>query len=159
MPGNVIISHKLTINSNHMTYDSWDMKCNRQNVLSFWAIFCHFTSITAQKIKMKKKRKTTSEDIIILLKCTGNHDHMLYCYCDVVRNRCNCYFSFWAFFLPFYLPNIPKKTKFQKNEKNARRYNHFTHVYQKSWLDDVPFLRHGVQQTDKKMMYRGGCPT
>ena len=33
MPGNIIISHKCTINDNHMMYDSWDMKHNRQNFL------------------------------------------------------------------------------------------------------------------------------
>ena len=34
-----------------------------------------------------------------------------------------------------------------KNEKNAWRYHHFTHVYQKL-LDDVQFLRNGAQQTE-----------
>ena len=31
-----------TINENHMMYDSWNMKCNRQHFLSFWVIFCPF---------------------------------------------------------------------------------------------------------------------
>ena len=57
MPGNIIISHKCTINDNYMMYDSWDIKRDRQNVLSFWAIFCPFTSLKAQKIKIQKNEK------------------------------------------------------------------------------------------------------
>ena len=34
LPRNIIISHKCTINDNHMMYDSWDMKHDR--------IFCYF---------------------------------------------------------------------------------------------------------------------
>ena len=44
-------------------------------------------------------------------------------------------------------PNSPKKSKFQKNEKTIWKYHHFTHVYQKLWLDGVWFLRCGVWQT------------
>ena len=38
--GDAIILHKWTVDDNHMMYGSWDMKCNKQNVLSSWAIFC-----------------------------------------------------------------------------------------------------------------------
>ena len=37
---NPIILHLSTTNDNHMMYGSWDMECNKQNVLSFWTIFC-----------------------------------------------------------------------------------------------------------------------
>ena len=151
------ILHRHTINDNHITYDSWDMECDRQNFLSFWIIFCSFTPLT-QKIKILKKwkkpwryyhfthmyhrqsydvwflryearrteffvildcllpfypppnnpknrnfekLKKLPEDIIILHKFTKNHDHMLYYSLDMARNRCNCYFSFWAIFCPF----------------------------------------------------------
>ena len=56
-PGDIILLHMCAINDNHMMYDSWDMKCNRQNVLYIWAISCPITSLTARKIKMKKKKK------------------------------------------------------------------------------------------------------
>ena len=47
---------------------------------SFWAIFCPFTSLTAQNIKMKKKKeKNPPGGIIILYKCTKNQDHTLHC--------------------------------------------------------------------------------
>ena len=53
-------------------------RCNFS--FSFWAIFCPFTPLTAQKSKLKKnEKKKTPGDIIILHKCTKNHDHMLYC--------------------------------------------------------------------------------
>ena len=56
--GDVIILHKWTIDDNHMMYGSWDMKCNKQNVLSSWAIFCLFISITTRKIKILKSEKS-----------------------------------------------------------------------------------------------------
>ena len=57
-----------------------------------------------------------------------------------------------------------KKKKKKKNEKKTGRYNHFTHVYQTLWLDEVWFLRYGARQTDKKTdgksdINRGGCPS
>ena len=152
----------------------------------------------------------TPADIIILYKCTKNHDHILYYSWDIVRDGCNCYFSFWAIFallhapppsappvtawkikikkkkknrkkkqqlevsfsqvyqkswwhavlflrygawhmslfliLGYFLPFYP--LKFPKNQKNSWRYQHFTHVYQRWWLDDVWFLGYGIQQTD-----------
>ena len=51
------ISQKCTFNDNHMMYDSWDMKHNRQNFLSFWAIFCFFTPLTTQKSIFWKNQK------------------------------------------------------------------------------------------------------
>ena len=54
-PGGIIISHKCTTNDNHIIYDSWYMKHDRQNFLSFWATFCPFTPLATQKIKILKK--------------------------------------------------------------------------------------------------------
>ena len=42
-PGDIIILHMCIINENHMMYGSWDIKCDRQNFLSFWTIFSPFT--------------------------------------------------------------------------------------------------------------------
>ena len=41
-PRDTIILHKCTINDNHILYCSWDMKCDRQNFLSFWIVFSPF---------------------------------------------------------------------------------------------------------------------
>ena len=43
------------------------------------------------------------------------------------------------------------KNHTQKIEKNILRYHHFTHVYQKLWLEDVQFPRNGARQTDRQM--------
>ena len=39
-------------------HGSWDTEWGRQNFLSFWAMLCCFTSLTTQKIKILKKRKS-----------------------------------------------------------------------------------------------------
>ena len=39
----IIILQMFTINDNHMIYGFSDMECNRQNLLSFWTVFCPFT--------------------------------------------------------------------------------------------------------------------
>ena len=61
-------------NDNHMMYGSWDIKCNRQNFLSFRTIFCPFTPLQTRKTKILKKRENKNKnknpgDIIILHKC------------------------------------------------------------------------------------------
>ena len=55
--GDIINLHKCTINDNHMMYGSWDMKCDGQNLLSFWTVFCLFTPLTARKVKKKNEKK------------------------------------------------------------------------------------------------------
>ena len=40
--GGIIILHMFTKNHDHMMYASWDVECNRHNVLSFWTIFLPF---------------------------------------------------------------------------------------------------------------------
>ena len=57
-PADIIILHICTMNDNHMMHDSWDMECNRQNFLSSWTIFCPFTLLGTQKIKILKKWTT-----------------------------------------------------------------------------------------------------
>ena len=58
--GDIIILHKCTKSHDHMLYCSWDMAHNECNCyFSFWAIFCLSTSLTAQKIKTKKKETNT----------------------------------------------------------------------------------------------------
>ena len=51
-----ISSFYTSVNSDHMLYCSWDMTCDGCNCyFSFWAIFCPFTPLTAQKMKISKK--------------------------------------------------------------------------------------------------------
>ena len=134
-----------------MTYGSTE-----RIILSFWPIFCPFTPLTAQKMKILKMKKNPG-DVIILHKCTKSHDHPLYCSGDVAWDGCNCYFSFWAIFCPFnHLRNWKKKLSKKKTEKTRTttattmtttkttwRY-HFTQVYQKSRSYAILVLRYMV---------------
>ena len=66
--------------------------------LSSWAnFFCHlgqfFVLLSFSFLKISKMKKNPG-DIIILHKCTKNHDHLLYCSRDMAHEGCNCYFHF-----------------------------------------------------------------
>ena len=101
-----------------MLYCSWDMACDRCNYFSFWAILSHFIPLKAPKIqnsnKMKKKKKLPGD-----IKCTKNHDHMLYCSWDTTCDWCN-YFSFWAIFCLFTPVTIQKMIISKNWKKNPR---------------------------------------
>ena len=90
-----------TTNGNHMMYSCWDTEHERQSFLSFWSIFCPFTPPKNLKNQNFEKMKEKTGDIIILHKCTKNHDHIACRFWDMAHDRCNCYFSFWAIFCPF----------------------------------------------------------
>ena len=99
-----------------MMYGSWDIKCDRKNFLSFWAIFCPFTPLTAGKMKISKKtkkKKKTPGNIITLQKCTKTHDHMLYCSWDVVCDGCN------------YISLTDRKIKISRKWKNTPEISSF----------------------------------
>ena len=71
-PGNIIILHNCTKNNDYKLHCSWDMVHDWCNCyFSFWAIFCLFTTITAQKIKISKKK---SSGVTILHMCTKNYN-------------------------------------------------------------------------------------
>ena len=117
--------------------------------------FCHFGPFfvllrftfyppNSPKSEKFKKMKKAPGDITILHKCIKHHD-MLYCFCDMVHDRCNCYFSFWAIFCPF-TPLTAPKMKISEKWKKAWRYHHFTQLYQKSWSYAILFLTYGVRQ-------------
>ena len=77
-------------------YDIWFLRYEVQQICFFviWAVFFFCPLTKAWKMKISKQMKKTPGDIIILHKCTKNHDHMLYCSWDMAHDRCNCYFSF-----------------------------------------------------------------
>ena len=93
------------------------------------AVFCPFTSLTTQKIKILEKLKKIPGDIIILHKCTKNHDHMLYCSWDTACGGCN-YFSLWAIFCPFTLRTAQKIKILQKWHKCTKNHDHMLYC---SW--------------------------
>ena len=121
-PGDIILLQMWTINQDDMIHGSWDMKFNRQNVFVIMGNFFPFYH--------PPPHPTTPPQTARKIKITKNHDHMLYCSWDMVRDGSNCYFLFWAILFPFASLTAPKKWKIQNNEKKAWRY-YFTQVYQK----------------------------
>ena len=88
IPEDIIILDKCTKNHDHMIYCSWDMMHDRCNCyFSFQGIFCPFTLVITQKIKVLKKWKKMPGDIIILHMCTKNYDQMMYSFWDMVSDR------------------------------------------------------------------------
>ena len=126
---------------------------------SFWAIFCDFTSLAAQKVKILKHWKRhleTSSFYIYVPKI------MIICYTVLEIwhvTHVIVVFHFGQFFT-FYTPNKPKKQNLKKIKRNTLRYHNFTHAYQKLWLDDVRFVRYGGRQMDrqKKWHIEVGAP-
>ena len=82
-------------------------------VISHFGLFFALLPPNSPKNQNFEKMKKTPGDIIILHMCTKNYDQMMYGSWDMVHDRCNCYFSFWATFCTF-TPLKPKKSKFLK---------------------------------------------
>ena len=96
--------------------------------------FCHLGSFFVllppyqpDKWKYKKKKEKMHWDIIVLHKCTKNHDHTLYCSWDMACDGCNCCFSFWAILFPF-TPLTAQKMKIPKKWKNHLEISFYTSV-------------------------------
>ena len=100
-------------------YGSWNIRCDRQKFLSSWAIFCPFSPLATQKIKILKLKKAPG-DIIILHICTINDNHMHGSW-DTEHDGQNC-LSFWTIFCPF-TPLTTRKIKiFKKWKKHLEFY-------------------------------------
>ena len=106
-----------TINEDHMIYDSWNIRCDRQTFLTFLSIFCFFSPLTTWKIKILTSKKTPG-DIVILHICTINDNHMIYGFWDVehVMDRI---FVILDHILHFYPPKNPKNQNFKKIKKTS----------------------------------------
>ena len=130
-----------------MMYDFWDMKCDRQNILSFWTTFCPFTPLTTWKVKILKNWKKHLE-ILSFYMCVPQ---IMIRWCTVPEIRWMTdvivISHFGLFFaLSFHFPISPKNQNLKKKLKNAWRYHHFTIMYQKSWSYAILFLRYGAWQ-------------
>ena len=125
------------INDNHMMYDSWHTECNGQNFLSFWTIFCSFTTLKTKKIKVLKKWKNTWRYYHFT---KVNHKwQSLWCMVHEIWNVMDRIFFHFGLFFAL----TTRKIKILKNwKKNCWRYHHFTQVYQKWQSYDVWFLRY-----------------
>ena len=103
-------------NDNHMMYSSWDIKHGRQNLLSFWAIFCPFTPQHSEKSKFWKNEKNV-----------WRYYHSTLVYhklqsCDVWFLRYGAwqteFFVILDYFLPFYPPNNLKNQQMKKTSRD-----------------------------------------
>ena len=91
------VSHKW------QSYDIWFLRYQLQQT-DFFVILGHFLPFyppNSPKNGNIKKMNKIPGDIIILHKSTKIHNHRLCCSWDMIRDICNCRFSFGAIFCPF----------------------------------------------------------
>ena len=142
-----------TKNQNHMMFGSWDAEWDRQNFLSFWAIFCPFTTPAPlyppppndpKNQNFEKKWKRCLEILsFYTYMCTINEDYMIYNSWNI---RCHRQVIL-CHFLPFQPSGNSENLNF-KIEKNTWTYYHFTYLHHKWQSFDVWFLGHGARQTE-----------
>ena len=151
--GEIIILHMCSKNHNHMVHGSWDTEWDRQNFLTFWAIFCPFTTPPAsppndsKKSKFWSKIKSMSGDII-LLSIHVCHKWTSY---DIWFLKCKVWLTeIFVILCHFLLVQPPDNLEYQnsKIEKSTWRYYHFTHLHHKWQSYDVWFLRYEVWRTE-----------
>ena len=120
--------------------------------LSFWAIFCLFTPLDNPKNQNFSNTKKAPEDIMILHKCTKNHDYLLYFSWHVACEGCDYYFSIFALLHALQLKKLKLR---KKNNKKTPRDFIILHICTKnhdqmmcSSCDDDG-ARQMVRQTDR----------
>ena len=74
--------HMSSLNDNHCMHDFEDMEQNGQNFLSYWTVFCPFTSVGTHKITILEEKKKITGDIIIFHMCIKNDNNMIYGFRD-----------------------------------------------------------------------------
>ena len=95
----------------------------RQNFLSFWAIFCPFTPLTTQKIKILKKLKTPLE-ILSFYTSVPQMKIKWYMVPEIwsVTDRIFCHFGpFFPFYSPMNLENKKKQLEILSFYTNVPR--------------------------------------
>ena len=92
-------------------------------VITHLGLFFALLPPNSQKYQNFEKMKKTQGDIILHM-CTKNYDQMMYGSWDMVHDRCNCYFSFWAIFCPF-TPLTAQKIKILKKWKKHLEISSF----------------------------------
>ena len=115
----------------------------RQNFLSSWTIFCPFTLLTSQKIKILKKWKKHLE-ILSFYTCAPEVK-IIWCMVLEIWSAAGRIFVIFGPFFALYPTDNLKNQNFNK-KKDTWIYNHFTRVFHK-WKSYVWFLRCVVQQT------------
>ena len=127
-----------------LRYGAW-----RMQLIFILGYFLPYYPPNSPKNQNFEKIKKPSGDIIILHMCTKNYDQMIYASWDIVRDRCNCYFSFWAIFCPFTPPTAQKIMILNKWKKMPGDII-ILHKCTKLWSDDVRFLRYVARRTKRR---------
>ena len=119
-PGDIILLHMCTINEDHMIYGSWNIRHNRQNFLSFWAIFALSPPPQTPPQRHRKSRFWTIEKNIWRCYHFVQVDHKWQSY-DVWFLRYGAwqteFFVTLDCFFPFYPPNNTENQNFEKMKK------------------------------------------
>ena len=105
--GYTTLLHKCTVNDDHMMYGSLDMVFDRQNFSSFWVIFCLFTPLLTQNIKILKNVKNIWKYYYF------THDYLKWqSYDDWTHMLCDGqkFLTLWTILWPF-IPLTTQKTQ------------------------------------------------
>ena len=97
-PGDIIISHMYPINDNHVIFGSWDMECDRQNLLSFWTVFCPFYPTNNAKNQNFEKMEKGLE--ILFYTCVPRMT-IIWCIVPEISSVTNKIFCHFGHFFPF----------------------------------------------------------
>ena len=136
--GDTYITHVYQ-KSQYMMHGSWDTKWDKQNFLSFWAIFCSFTNPPkwSRKSKFWKKKMKKMPGDIILLYILVYHRWRSF---DIWFLKCKVWQTEIFVILGHFLLFQPLESLENQNfsiEKNTWRYYHFTHLHHKWQSYDV----------------------
>ena len=167
--GVIIILYMCTKNYDQMmTYGSWDIVHDGCDYFSFWAIFCPFISLTAQKIKIKRKMKKNKKKHLkissfyiclpkIVIRCTVPG---IWCLTDVIVIS-----HLGLFFDLLTAQKIKILKKYKKHMDVPKIMVRWCMVPEIWCATDERMDRRTDGQTDEqtdgqteKVTYRGGCP-
>ena len=143
-----------------MMYGSWDMIHDTQRFLSFWTVFCSFTSPRTPKIKILKNWK----------KITWRYDYLTqmhqksWSYATLFLRYDAWQMSFLFFVLANVLPFTPLTTPKINILKKLRKHLEISSFY--TCVPKIMIIRCMIPEiwcvTDgwkEKVTYRGGCQT
>ena len=100
-----------------MLYCSWNMVRDRCSYFSFWAIFCPFTPLTAQKINIKKKERKRRKHLKISSFYTSVPKIMIICYTEIWHVTDVIVIFHFGLFFALSPPNSLKNQNLKKMKK------------------------------------------
>ena len=135
-----------------MMYGSWDMERDRQNFLSYWAIFWYFTPLTAQNPKFWKKEKKAWRYNRFTQVYQKSWSHAMV-FLGYGAWRMWLSFFILGYILPFYPPRSSKSQNLKKKWQTCVEISSFYTCVPKTMIRwyTVPEIRRATDgQTDKR---------